>query len=119
MTGRGARLDVCQECLGLLLVGLDADRAACHVRADYARLTTLGELLALAAGRATFALTAYAGRVELDHRDRWQIGGRSPADHVVLAEHACGAPPLPGDAYDPRRPLEPPRRTADDDVPPF
>jgi hypothetical protein len=81
-------------CGAAILVGLDADRCAGEAHADVTPLTALGEALALIAGRATY-LRRGVFRVELDHRSSWHIAGASADQVDVLAEHRCGAPPLP------------------------
>lgn len=81
-------------CGAVILVGLDADRAAGEAKVDVTPLTAVGEALAILAGRTTYLLRT-TGRPELDHRSRWHIAGASADDVTVLAEHRCGAPPLP------------------------
>lgn len=91
--GRRAQARVC-GCGAIILVGLDADRCAGEARVDPTPLTAVGEALAIMTGRSTYLLRT-VGRPELDHRSRWHIGGASADDVAVLAEHACGTPPLP------------------------
>jgi hypothetical protein len=81
-------------CGAVILVGLDADRAAGEARVDVTPLTAVGEALAILTGRATY-LRRGAFRLELDHRSSWHIAGASADDVTVLAEHRCGAPALP------------------------
>jgi len=83
-----------------LLVGLDGDLAALVARVDPEPLTALGEVQALTARRATYALRGQA----LDRRDRWSIPGHPPSHALpVHAEHRCGQP-LPADCYLPPLP---------------
>lgn len=91
---RRARPRPCPTCHTWTLTGLDDDLCAFEATCDPAPLTTLGEALALIAGRRTLALRRTRGRLELDQR--W-------ADHIeaepagsprldVLATHTCGHP---------------------------
>jgi hypothetical protein len=110
--GRRAKHRLCGQCQAVVLVGLDADRCAGEAHTDPDPITGIGEVLALLAGRATYRLRR-AGRLQLDHRTRWHIAGE-PADHVdVVAEHRCGAPPLP------TKPKPPTRLEEHHDRPPY
>lgn len=87
---RIARLTTCPACRAPVLAGLDDDVCAFSVRAGTDRLTTVGEVLALAAGRATFDAVPAAGGIRLVRRDESRI--RSPRRAPVVADHACGDP---------------------------
>lgn len=94
------RAEVCR-CGQPVIVGLDDDRGAHRARVDPYALGAQGEALALLAGRSTAALFRRAGHWQLRHRDRWQIAG-TPAGSPrrfgvadIVAEHVCGADPLP------------------------
>lgn len=118
-TSRKARLGVCRKCSALLIVGLDDHVAALTARADHVRVSTLGEVLALAQGRETYDLVWRGTRFELDRRDRWRIGGRPADSHPVVASHRCGDD-LPALALRPGRPLaRASPRIPTPDLPPF
>jgi hypothetical protein len=89
---RRARARICQRCHAKVIVGFDADRAATLAIAEPTPLTALGEVLALVAGRQTWALED-RGRMELNYRDAWRISS-TPAESrptaLVLPEHRCG-----------------------------
>lgn len=94
---RTARVRRCQDCPAWTVVGLDADRAAGPAVADPTPLTRVGEALALLAGRTTYTLRRFGGRLELDHRHRWAIAGDQVGggDYDVVVEHRCTALALP------------------------
>lgn len=99
--GRRATIRPCADCRQATVTGLDADRCAHRATCDPNPLTARGEAIALIAGRRTYALRRLFGRLELDHRDHWQIRA-NPAGHPdnrydVLAEHRCGPSPWHGD----------------------
>lgn len=90
---RKARATVCPTCSAHVIVGLDADMCAFTARADPTPLSRIGEVLALAAHRATYTYTGKPPR--LDSRDKYAITRASAAEVIVLPEHVCGAPALP------------------------
>jgi len=84
--GRRGRIKTCPRCHRLVMVGLDAHRAALAATVDPYPLTALGEVEALRDERSTYSLTSG----ELRRRDRWSIPGHPPAhDLTVLAAHDC------------------------------
>lgn len=91
---RRARPRPCPHCSTWVITGLDADTLALEAACDPQPLNTLGEAMALVAGRRTLNLTRTRGRLELEQR--WadhvesQPAGTGRAD--VLAEHVCGQP---------------------------
>jgi hypothetical protein len=87
-TRRTVRTVTCR-CGAAVLAGLDADRCALAVLVDPAPVDVRGEALAVLAGRSTYDLHG----LELDRRDVWRLAG--PRRAPVLAEHRCGAVPLP------------------------
>jgi hypothetical protein len=99
-------------CGAAIVVGLDADRCAGEARADAVPIAAVGEVMALLAGRDTY-LRRGQFRIELDRRSRWHIAGASADDVDVLAEHRCGAPPLP------TKPTPPATVREETDDPPF
>lgn len=121
---RAARRALCRTCKGPVLAGLDYDVAAVEAQADADVLGPQGEALARLQGRRTFALVRRDGHVDLRLRDHWQIAG-TPAgarglggrQAVVLAEHRCGAEPLPALSTYELNPARPPKET--DGPPPF
>lgn len=82
----------CTRCQVPILTGLDDDTAAMTVHADPHLLDPAGEATALLTGRATYRLRNRGGRLELDHRDHWQIRGDPAGTVPVLPAHACGQP---------------------------
>lgn len=99
---RAAQAAACRRCGRPTMRGLDADGpngAAVAVAVDVAPLSAAGELLALLAGRTTFALVWFAGRgrYEIDRRGPIDISAHPPGTVVncdVVAEHKCHAEPL-------------------------
>lgn len=85
------------DCGAWVIAGLDDPRCAIVAVCDLAPLSSLGEALALIAGRPTYALSRRAGRYELDHRSDIDIRASPPGrpGTDVLAAHRCGSPPLP------------------------
>lgn len=93
---RTVRAGVCRRCHAPILTGLDSDVAALPARVDPEPVDQAGELLAVLAGRATYALRRAGLRLELDARSSFHM--KTPPGNGrfdVLAEHACGTPPLP------------------------
>lgn len=99
---RAAKLTHCRKCSSPVIVGLDADRCALVAKCDVQPISPLGELQAIATGRATYNLAVTAARIEIDARHPWAISGQRK--HPVIAEHACHSPPLDPDSAD-RAPL--------------
>lgn len=96
-----------------LLVGLDGDRAALVAKVDARPITAAGEVAALTAGLATYALRGGA----LDRRDRWNIPGRAPSHELpVHATHDCSQP-VPDAWCLPPLPVPPPAILTDLEVP--
>lgn len=93
--GRRVRATACPTCRQPTLTGLDADTAAFTATADPAPLDPLGEALAVLAGRTTYELHHAGSRLELERRDSFAMRTPAGAKTDVLAEHRCGAPPLP------------------------
>lgn len=91
--GRSARWGACTRCNAPVLRGLDADMCAFQAEADPQPLTPIGEILALAGGRATYLLDGKPPA--LSFRDRHRIRTFPAAQFTVLPEHQCGAPALP------------------------
>lgn len=107
----------CADCGAWTLAGLDDPRCAGAAVVDTTPLNTLGEAVALLAGRTTYTLSRRAGRLELDHRHQWAIGAGTP-DGDVVAEHRCHASDVPALAAASRlRPATAAQEVADD--PPF
>lgn len=97
---RRARLRV-HTCGEPIVVGLDSERGGLAVAAQPDALDEVGELLAVVAGRGTYALRGLEiARPELDRRVSFHITG-SPAGSArapyVVGEHRCGDP-LPASA---------------------
>lgn len=91
-TGRRAQPRRCRTCNAPVIVGLDADWAACRADVDPRPLTALGEALAHLEGRRTYALVVNGARHVLDYRDAGRIthrpaGGSGRYD--VMAQHLC------------------------------
>jgi hypothetical protein len=77
------------RCGATVLTGLDNDYAALVVVVDNSPITAAGEVAALTAGLATYALRGGA----LDRRDRWNIPGHPPSHKLpVHAQHVCSQP---------------------------
>lgn len=94
--GRRAKPSRCVKCGAVILVGLDADRCAWVAKVDPLPLAPIGEVVAILAGRSTYALHVGVGVCELQHRDRWQISGSPAGTRLdVLAAHRCGTTHLP------------------------
>ena len=110
MTRRAADT-ICAPCWTYTLAGIDADVAGLPVAVDNFPLSRQGELLAVVAGRAVYALDI---RGELHRRDRWAL--RRPSKEPVLAEHRCGQP-LPAAWLAPATPR--PRPSTSDEGMPF
>lgn len=94
---RAARARRCRTCREYVLAGLDSDRCALPVAVDPDPLTPLGESAALLAGKSTYSLKFWSGRLELDHRGHYQIRGdvqRMRLRHDVVARHVCGMPSI-------------------------
>lgn len=89
---RRARLTRCRRCGAMVFAGLDHDKVALAVRVDPTPLSPVGELSALLTGRVTYELSRGDG-YRIDERRAGHIGKPTKAD--VVAEHACGANPLP------------------------
>lgn len=109
---RRAKLRTCPSCGALIIVGLDADRCAGEARCDLRILTPAGEATALLTGRSTYRLRSI-GRLELDRRSRWHIAGESASDVDVVADHVCGAAPLPAKPIE----ISEPSQEASDAIP--
>lgn len=93
---RRASLRRCRTCGEPVVAGLDAERCGLPALVQPDPLDVVGELLAVAGGRRTFALHGLAiARPELDRRDRFHIAG-SPANTerapYVVGEHRCREP---------------------------
>lgn len=95
--GRSARATACRTCHSPTLTGLDNDRCAVVAHADPEPLDTLGEALALIAGRKTYALHQSANGYEFVLRYDKQIAAAPPGSrgYDVVAEHACNSAALP------------------------
>lgn len=97
---RNATAVVCPRCGAHVLRGHSDDLCAFTVTVDPQPLDTLGELLALASGRGTYALRRHLRHYRLHRRDRWQIRGQPPGSTSgpfrfdTVAEHRCGSPPM-------------------------
>lgn len=91
---RAARARRCRTCRKYVLAGLDSDRCALPVAVDPDPLSALGEAAALIAGRATYALRFWSGRLELDHRNQYEIRAGGDRRRDVLADHLCGQPSI-------------------------
>lgn len=89
---RTVRARRCPSCGAMTLRGLDDIRCAGAATTDGDPLTTLGEAVALLAGRTTYTLRRTAGRLELDHRHQWAVAAHPPGagEYDVVAEHVCG-----------------------------
>lgn len=93
---RKARARYCRTCGHLTVAGLAGDIAAVTAHCDLTPLSPLGEALAVIADRYTCSLRRAGAGLELDLRDSFHMAtpaGTGPYD--VLAQHVCGAPPLP------------------------
>lgn len=112
---RCARLTACRRCDTETITGPDADWAAIEVTTDATPLSGIGEALALATGRATYTVTIRNRHAYLDYRDQWRITGHPADTEKVVAQHVCGAAPLP--AAEPTHNST--RRTTLPDTPPF
>ena len=102
---RAVRPRTCPGCGALALEALDAPICAVSVRIDPTPLGPVGEALARLTGRRTYHLHHAGGRHELDRRSAGHIA-HAPAGTTrgdVVAEHACGATPLPAIATHLRR----------------
>lgn len=91
VTGK-PRQRTCPVCKQHVVVALIAHTGTVAA-VDQAPTTTVGELLALAAGRRTYLVTGFYG---IEYRFNFDIA-YLPADKArdVRAEHACHSPPLP------------------------
>lgn len=95
--GRGCRATKCIVCRGDVLAGFDEDQCAALVIADPTPLSPLGEALALIEGRRSYRLERYKDGAALWFRSHWQIqGAPASTETIVLTDHKCGAPQLPG-----------------------
>lgn len=92
--GRKARASQCDQCRAWVLVGLDGDRCAGVAVAEATPTDTLGEVVAILAGRLTYRMYAIGSRIELDYRSPMHIAGakKPGVDIDVHAEHRCGHP---------------------------
>jgi hypothetical protein len=90
MSRRVIKPRLCPRCQKLILTGPDNDIGAFTVNADPTPVDEIGEILALAAGRATFDLAGNRERRYLYRRDQWAPG--LPRRYPVLPEHRCGKP---------------------------
>lgn len=91
---RAARARHCRRCGRTTLRGLDADRAAIAVTVDPTPINTLGEFLAISAGRITYDLEWRGGRYELSPREPAHIQAapaRLRARRQVVVSHSCGS----------------------------
>lgn len=117
---RAARNGTCKKCRAVVLIGWSDDVLAFMSYVDPIPLGPVGEFLARANGRRTYALRLHGRGVRLYERDRWQIAG-SPAGtralwrFDVVADHACGQP-LP---TIPTTLTPPAPQGVDDEHPPF
>lgn len=95
--GRRVQARTCRTCHAPVLAGADGDVCGRVRQVDPDPLDKVGEALAVLTGRYTVALWRTRDRYELEARDQWSIAGSPPpqARFDVLAEHVCGAPPLP------------------------
>ena len=75
------------RCGAIVTAGIDADRCALNAAADPTPLNRTGELLAVIAGRRTYAVDRDR---RLHRRNAWSLA--RPAREPVLAEHRCGHP---------------------------
>lgn len=96
-TTRRAQPRLCRTCNAHVITGLDAETCALAVIADPTPLDQIGELLAIAAGRATYTLEPDGPRLVLNYRDPGRIRHRPPDGfrYDVLPAHVCGSVPLP------------------------
>lgn len=100
--GRGTKPTKCIVCKADVLAGFDNDTCAQAAITDPNPLSPLGEALALIDKRRTYELSRHGAGLALYHRDHWQISGRHPSDTIiVLTDHKCGTPPLPGITINP------------------
>ena len=92
-TTRGVTANRCRQCRAPILTGVDADECGWHRAVDWTPLDQTGELLALLAGRPTFALTLQpAGNPKLARRTAIDIKrGPGVALHDIVPEHRCHA----------------------------
>jgi hypothetical protein len=87
---RAAQMRMCKKCGSPILVGLDDDVAALKVEIDPTPITSLGEAVALLAGRGTYELHSGRGQKNISHRAEWNI--RGPRRRAVFPAHRCDQP---------------------------
>lgn len=112
---RGVKAGRCPHCHAQILTGMDEEVCAFRATTDPAPLTPLGEALALLDARRTYELRNHNSSLALWRRDHWQIAGRSSSLHLVVADHKCGAAPLPSQFI----PSQPSRKAVSNDEIPF
>lgn len=95
---RAARRETCRTCGADVFVGYDARVLALLARVETYVANAVDEVLAWAAGRASYDVTRYEGVVELDRRDRWTIRarpGQPTLGGAVHLAHDCHETPRP------------------------
>jgi hypothetical protein len=112
---RKARYTRCGDCGAEVLVGLDADVAGCVRMTDVVDLDRTAELVALLTGRRTLRVLELPDGLRFAHRQP-EVIRSAKQDRPVVADHRCGAPPIPSTAFRWRIPT---RAAAAGDVPPF
>lgn len=121
-TGERCRARWC-DCGAAILTGYDADRVAFLAHTDTQPISAIGELIAINQNRRTYQLEPRGKGYALTRRAAWAISAK-PAGATrpgitwdVVAQHVCGADPLPATQSN----LTQPEATATptDTLPPF
>ena len=95
--GRGCRAVKCLVCRSDVVAGPDEDRMAMPAICDPVALSPLGEALALLEDRRSYRLERYKDGSALTLRTHWDIAGHPAGEEtIVVCDHRCGAPQLPG-----------------------
>lgn len=90
------KVSTCQHCGRRIVEAASDDTGLPHVL-DPRPLSGVGEVLAILAGRATFDIRMWGGRLTLGRRDQFRIRG-APAGSKrvdVVVEHECQPDDLP------------------------
>ena len=86
----------CRECHAPILAAIAGDVAGIPAYVDPVPLSPLGEALAVLCGRYTCSLRPAARGLRLDLRDSYHITEAAGSGRYdVVAQHRCGAAPLP------------------------
>jgi len=86
----------CRECHAPILAAIAGDVCGIPAYVDPAPLSPLGEALAVLGGRYTCSLRPAPRGLQLDLRDSYHITEAAGSGRYdVVAEHRCGAAPLP------------------------